>query len=138
MEAKRSEMSEHASGIAQVLASLSGVKLVSPLVGTYESPASGEIVITIVSGVPNPSLPQRKVTTDLGLVETVLGLPIPDSNQPKFWIGLHESWMFLTKHRVGFKDCGIRVYMGSADEESSQFLRLEWVAPDVAKDGTEV
>jgi hypothetical protein len=138
MEAKRSKMSEHASGIAQVLASLCGVKLISPLVGPYEYAASGEIVITIVAGVPNPSLPQRKVTTDLGRTETVLGLPIPDSNQPKFWIGLNESWVFLSKHKVGFRDCGIRVYMGSTDEDSSQFLRLEWVAPDVAKDGTEV
>lgn len=138
MEAKRSDILGHATDIARVLASLSGVKLLAPLVQALEVAGTGEIVIRIVQGVQNLGLPHRKVTTDLGLIETVVGLPIPEATRPQFWIGLHESWVFLNKRKVGFKNCGIRVYIGAADEDSRQFLRLEWVAPEIARDGSEV
>jgi len=136
MEAKRSDIAGHATDIARVLASLIGIKLLAPLVRTYE--VAGEFIVTIAQGVPHLGLPDRKVTTDLGQIETVVGLPIPEASRPKFWIGLHESWVFLNKRKVGFKNCGIRVYVGAADEDSRQFLRLEWVAPELAKDGSEV
>lgn len=135
MEAKRSEMSEHAAGIARVFASLWHVTLLARLLQVSEG--GGLVVITVLGGAQNPSLPHRSVTTDLGATETVLGLPIPDRNRPKFWIGLHESWFFCGKQKLGFKECGIRVYIGGTDEDARQFLRLEWVAPET-KDGTEV
>jgi hypothetical protein len=135
MEAKRSEMSGHAKAISRVLANLCEVTLLAPLLKVSDD---GNIVaITVQGGPQNSSLTQRTVTTDLGGIETVLGLPIPDRKPPKLWIGLHEAWVFRGKYKLGFKDCGIRVYIGASDEESRQFLRLEWVAPEI-KDGNAV
>jgi hypothetical protein len=138
MEVKRSEISEHATDIARIFAGLCGTKLVSPLVGPLKDEGAGELVLAIVGGPPNPALPHRTVTTDLGLIETVLGLPIPDAKERKFWIGLNESWELHGKYKVSFRNCGLRLYIGAANEESRQFLRLEWAAPEMTKDGIAV
>jgi hypothetical protein len=75
------------------------------------------------------------VVTDLGLSEIALRLPIPNSNQTKYWFALHERWQHKGRHRVAFVDCGLRLYIGSEDEEAHQILRLEWTAPFLNDDG---
>ena len=139
MEAKRSELSDHATGIARVFASIWGIKLLAPLIQPYDFGDRGEITITIFGGAEHSSSPPRRiVTTDLGRSETVVGLPFSGTNEPKFWIGVHESWAAMSKHKVCFLGCGLRVYVGEPSEGSRQFLRLEWVAPEIDKDGVTV
>lgn len=83
---------------------------------------------------PNPF--RRSVTTNLGNSEVVLRLPIPTPDEPPlFWIGLHELWRRVSKYRVEFSDCGLRVYLGTRDEAAAQIMRLEWVAPLADADG---
>jgi hypothetical protein len=76
----------------------------------------------------------RKVTTDLGRTEVALRLPIPDTERPRYWIGLHELWK-PEKRSIRFQEGGLRLYVGGRDEEALQFLRLEWIAPSEDPDG---
>jgi hypothetical protein len=77
----------------------------------------------------------RTVTTDLGRTEAALRLPIPDAEQPRYWIGLHELWKWEDRRTIRFQESGLRLYVGGADEEALQFLRLEWIAPSEDPDG---
>jgi hypothetical protein len=77
----------------------------------------------------------RKVLTDLGSSEIALRIPIPDDVKPRFWIALHERWKPTGPHRLKFRDCGLRLYLGGTDEDAIQILRLEWVAPDEDPEG---
>jgi len=124
MEAKRAQLKDHASIIAAVLRDVCDASNTGPLV--QESDESGNIVIVITHS--NKPL-SRLVTTDLGLREPALRLPIPDAHQPRYWIGLHERWEWKSAHRIRFRDCGLRLYVGGENEEAVQVLRLEWVAP---------
>jgi hypothetical protein len=123
MEAKRTELNEHATGIAAVLEEVCETSNIGPLVRQYDE--SGSIVIRIVAWQQKLS---RRVTTDLGEIEYALRLPL-SSQETRCWIGLHERWEHKGRHRVRFRDCGLRLYLGGEDEEAIQLLRLEWVAP---------
>ncbi len=77
----------------------------------------------------------RKVLTDLGSSEVALRLPIPDVHRPRFWIALHERWIPVSRHKIRFRECGLRLYAGTVDEDATQILRLEWVAPTEDPEG---
>lgn len=134
MEAKRKEIPNHATGIGRIFASVCDIDLNFPLLRIDS--VSNAIVVTVGGVQPNSSIPHRTVTTDLGRIESVLGLPIPEPSRPRFWVGLHELWETSGRYKLRFKDCGLRIYVGEFNEESRQFLRLEWVAPEIEKDGT--
>ena len=122
MEINREDLGAHSSRIASVLAHLCRAKATGPFVRTSED--SGAVVTTLGSITGTPNLVFRDVTTDLGMRETVLGLPIPNEAARRYWIGLHETWVWLGKHRLSFLQCGLRLYVGGTDEGTLQFLRL--------------
>ena len=136
MEVKRDELKDHARNIARVFASICEIKLLEPLIQPNEFGAG--VTITIVGAGADSSPPRRIVTSDLGNSETVIGLPVASTKEVKFWIGLHESWRAVSKRRVAFLQCGLRLYVGEPSEPGRQFLRLEWVAPEIDKDGLAV
>ena len=139
MEAKRSDLSSHATDIARVFSSIWNITLLAPLIQIHDFVGTGGgITLTILGREQSSSPPRRIVTTDLGLSETVVGLPFAGSNEPKFWIGLHESWVATGKYKARFLGCGLRVYIGEASEVSRHFLRLEWVAPETNHEGVAV
>jgi hypothetical protein len=139
MHVKRSELSNHAADIARVFASIWSISLLAPLIHIDDFVGiGGGIILTILGREQHSSPPRRIVTTDLGLSETVVGLPFSNTNAPKFWVGLHESWVATSKHNARFVGCGLRVYIGGLSEVSRHFLRLEWVAPEVDKEGIAV
>jgi hypothetical protein len=128
MVAKPTDLRGHATKIATVLDEVCGSFNAGLLVLAKE-------LIIITSDSPPFS---RRVTTDLGVSEFALRLPIPNAQQPRYWIGLHERWEWKSKHRIRFCDCGLRLYIGTSDEEPVQLLRLEWVAPTSNPDGEPV
>jgi hypothetical protein len=121
MEAKRTELHEHTTRINAVLQEICDASDPAPLVRLVDG--------TISLATSCPSHLRREVTTDLGVREIALRLPIPDTHDPRFWIAMHEEWEWTSKHKARFFQCGLRLYMGSRSEEAVQFLRLEWVAP---------
>lgn len=134
MEIKVTELEGHASEIARVFGLVWNVTMTAPLIELSDDESSSDVVITVRGGNNSP-LPVNTVTTDLGRIEKVVGLPIPTSKTPKFWIGLHESWQRKGKRMALFNNCGLRVYIGEANEDCRQLLRLEWAAPETTKDG---
>lgn len=121
MEATRAELLEHTKRINAVLQETCDASDPAPLVHLADG--------TIALATSCPSALRREVTTDLGLREIALRLPIPDSHNPRFWIAMQEQWEWKGKHRACFVQCGLRLYIGDRSEEAVQFLRLEWVAP---------
>jgi hypothetical protein len=121
MEATRTELQEHTKRINAVLQVVCDAPNPAPLVQLTDG------TIALATSCPGPL--RREVTTDLGIREIALRLPIPNSNNPRFWIAMQEQWEWRTKHRACFVQCGLRLYMGDRSEAAIQFLRLEWVAP---------
>lgn len=130
MEVKRKDLKNHATSIAAVLQDVCDAFNTGPLV--QENDESGNIVI-IITHWNKPF--SRQVMTDLGGSESALRLPIPDAKHPRYWIGLHERWEPISKYKIRFRDCGLRLYVGSEEEQAVQILRLEWVAPNRDPDG---
>jgi hypothetical protein len=93
---------------------------------------------TIALAKSCPGALSREVTTDLGVREIALRLPIPDTRDSRFWIAMQEQWDWKSKHKVCFRECGLRLYAGDRSEEAVQFLRLEWVAPTSDGDGAQI
>jgi len=125
MEAKPTDLKGHASKIGRILDEVCGASRAGPLV------LAGDLIIATANCMPL----SRRVTTDLGGGEFALRLPIPDAQQPRYWIALHEHWEWKNKHKIRFRDCGLRLYIGGKEEEAVQLLRLEWVAPTSDPDG---
>jgi len=121
MEATRTELQKHTKRINAVLQETCDASAPAPLVQLADG--------TIGLAASCPSALRREVTTDLGLREIALRLPIPDTRNPRFWIALQEQWEWKGKHKACFVQCGLRLFMGDRGEEAVQFLRLEWVAP---------
>lgn len=130
MEAKRTELRNHTRNISVVLREVCDASNVGPLV--REDDESGNIFVRPTHWYKPVS---RWVTTDLGRRESALRLSIPDGQQPRYWIGLHECWEQKSRIKICFRDCGLRLYVGGEDEEVVQILRLEWVAPTFDRDG---
>src|ERR1035438_3724108 len=101
MEAKRAQLKDHASVIAGVLRDVCDASNAGPLVQEYDE--SGNIVIVITHS-NNPL--SRLVTTDLGLREPALRLPMPDDHQRRYWIGLHERWEWKSARRTRLHELG--------------------------------
>ena len=121
MDVTRTELQKHASQVNAVLQETCDASNPAPLVHLVD------VSIALAPSCP-PTL-CREVTTDLGLREIALRLPIPDTRNPRFWVAIQEQWQWRTKHRVCFIQCGLRLYVGDRSEGATQFLRLEWVAP---------
>ena len=121
MEATRTELREHTKRINAILQATCDASDPAPLVQIIDG--------TIVLATSCPSTLRREVTTDLGVREIALRLPIPNTTNPRFWIAMQEQWVGTRKHRARFVQCGLRLYMGERNEDAIQFLRLEWVAP---------
>jgi hypothetical protein len=120
MIARAAELEGHVRALNNVLAEICDSPRVQRLVGESDG-------IVAVMSLSAPL--GRRVTTDLGRTEIALRLPVPDPAQPRYWIGLHELWEWKNKRTVQFRESGIRLYVGRADEDVLQFLRLEWIAP---------
>ena len=129
MEVKRVELTNHVTSIRRVLKEVCGVHSAAPLVRQSDEP-NGIMVTT----APTEDV-SRRVTTDLGGTEFALGLPIPDADHPRYWIALHERWELISRHKIRFSECGLRLYVGMVDEAALQLLRLEWIAPTPNPDG---
>jgi hypothetical protein len=129
MEAKRTELPRHVTRINSVLMEICRAPVASPLFKDLED--QGAIVVNTFDHGPL----SRRVLTDLGSSEVALRLPIPDVDRPRFWIALHERWAPISRHKIRFRDCGLRLYVGSADKDAIQILRLEWVAPTEDPEG---
>ena len=121
MEATRTELQEHTQRINAILQETCDASHPAPLIHLTDR------IIALAPSCPPPL--RREVTTDLGVREIALRLPIPDTRNPRFWIAMQEQWEWRSKHRACFVQCGLRLYMGERSEEAVQFLRLEWVAP---------
>lgn len=130
MEAKPTELRKHATRINAVLQDTCDTSDPAPLVGLIDG--------TIALATSCPLALRRDVTTDLGLREIALRLPIPDTRNPRFWIAMQEQWKWKSKHKACFVECGLRLYVGDRSEEAIQFLRLEWVAPTSDRDGIQI
>src|SRR5216683_1315412 len=107
MEAKSKELSDRVSSLNAVLQDICDVPSSQHLVRED----NGSIFV-----IPLPAPLARKVTTDLGGTEVALRLPIPDAEQPRYWVALHELWTWKAKHTIQFQHCGIRLYVGERDE----------------------
>jgi hypothetical protein len=132
MEIRASQMANHVSVVGQSLKNACKVAVPGPLVRSEDGDAG---LLLVVFGTPADKSPFRSVTTDLGRTEIVVALDSADAGGQYYWIGLHERWAHRGKRRLQFVDCGIRVYSGTRNEQASQFLRLEWVAPQKKEDG---
>jgi hypothetical protein len=130
MEATPTELRNHAGRINAVLQDTCDAPDPAPLVHLNDG------IIALATSCPRALC--REVTTDLGLRELALRLPIPDSRNPRFWIAMQEQWKWKSKHKVCFVECGLRFYVGERSEEAMQFLRLEWVAPISDDDGIQI
>jgi hypothetical protein len=129
MEAKRIELSHHVTSINSALMEVCRTSTASPLVRDLED--QGAVVVNTFDHGPL----SRKVLSDLGSGEVALRLPIPDVGRPRFWIALHERWIPISRHKIRFRECGLRLYVGAADEDAIQILRLEWIAPTEDPEG---
>jgi hypothetical protein len=130
MEAKHIALKNHFKEITALLQTICGISNTGPLLS--QSDQSGSI-IAMISQSAEPLA--RRVTTDFGVSEFALRLPIPNANQPRYWIGLHERWESTGRHKIRFCDCGLRIYVGNVIEPAVQILRLEWTAPKQNPDG---
>jgi hypothetical protein len=129
MEAKLTDLPHHLTVINSTLMEVCRTSVASPLVTDRE-----EQGMIVVNTFDHGSL-SRKVQTDLGSSEVALRLPIPDVAKPRFWIAMHEQWAPISRHRIRFHECGLRLYLGSVDEDAIQIVRLEWVAPTKDPEG---
>lgn len=129
MLAKRADVSNHVTFVSGIVAEICNVSNSEKLVREYEE--AGSIMVRITDWI---SARSRPVTTDFGQSEPAVPLPVPPE-QPRVWLGLHEVWDYISRHRVQFRECAVRLYIGSDDEEALQFLRLEWKAPVCTPDG---
>src|SRR5438874_943010 len=118
MEASPKELRQHVTRINVVLQDTCNASAPAPLVNLVNA------AITLAPSCPTAL--SRRVTTDLGVSEIALRLPIPDAKHPRFWIALHEQWQWKSVHKLYFDNCGLRLYMGDSGEQAVQFLRLEW------------
>lgn len=130
MEATLTELRKHATRVNAVLQETCDASNPAPLVHLIDG--------TITLSPSCPVALRREVTTDLGLREIALRLPIPDARHPRFWVAMQEQWKWKSKHRVRFMECGLRLYVGERNEEAIQFLRLEWVAPTFDDSGIQI
>jgi|ERR1700733_2778363 len=121
MEATRSELKKHAKHINAILQEVCDAPDRAPLVHLTDG--------TIALAKTCPWALRREVISDLGYLETALRLPIPDTDNPRFWIAMQEKWEWKGQHRACFLQCGLRLYIGERNGEAIQLLRLEWVAP---------
>lgn len=128
MEAKFTELKDHAKGINAVLAEVCAAPNSKPLLREDK----------LIISTSNSGILSRRVTTDLGSSEFAVRLPIPDANEARFWLAMHERWEYKNKRTIRFHDCGLRLYVGARYEEAIQVMRLEWVAPTADPDGIPV
>jgi hypothetical protein len=124
MIVKPAALDEHAKRLNGVLCEVSKASRHAQLLG-----GAG-----LTFSVRNSPLSHQAVT-DLGATEYVLPLLGNQSTNDNLWIGVHERWVAVNKYRIRFNDCGLRLYMGQRDENVSQILRLEWVAPEEDENG---
>jgi hypothetical protein len=123
MEVNSGQFASHASKISAILQNECRLPQAGPLVITRD------FHLTIPNG---PTPPFRKMTTDFGRIESALELPISTQrHQRKYWVGLNEDWAQISKHKIRFRECLLRLYVGNPNQEPAHFLRLEWVAPEV-------
>jgi len=127
MEVTRTELQKHVAKVNAVLQETCDASDPAPLVQLVDG--------TITLAPSCPAALCRQVTTDLGVREIALRLPIPDPRSPRFWVAMHEQWNWKGRHRVCFNQCGLRLYVGDRSEDAIQFLRLEWAAPILDDDG---
>lgn len=132
MEIHQNKFREHAKDVSQILAEVCVIPAGGSLVSMSDEAGTRVIGVAVSGAVPHQQ--HREVTSDLGRRETVLGFPIPTPGRPRYWIGVHEIWR-PTKKRLSFVSCGLRLYMGFAEEQLAQVLRLEWVAPEKDTEG---
>jgi hypothetical protein len=121
MDVTRTELQKHTKHINAVLQETCDATDPAPLIQLADG--------TIALATSCPWALRREVTSDLGVRETALRLPIPDTDNPRFWIAMQEQWQWISSHRARFLHCGLRLYSGERSGEAIQFLRLEWVAP---------
>lgn len=129
LEATPTELQKHATGVNAILQKISEASNPAPIANLSDG------VITLAKSCPAELC--REVTTDFGIREIALRLPVPDIRNPRFWIALQEQWGWKTKHRLWFIQCGLRLYIGERSEEAIQCVRLEWVAPTYDNNGIE-
>lgn len=132
MEIHPNEFSKHVNNLSQLLAEVCGLRGGGPLLSVSDEAGTRVIGVYVSGAVPHQQ--HRDVTSDLGRREKVLGFPVPSAGRPRYWIGVHEVWR-PSKKRVSFVSCGFRLYMGFAEEQIVQILRLEWVAPGKDAEG---
>jgi len=128
MEAKVTELTDHKKGINAVLAEVCAASNPEPLLRQDN----------LIISTSDSRILSRRVTTDLGNSEFAVRLPIPDANEARFWLAMHEKWEYKTQRIVRFHNCGLRLYVGSRNEEAVQVMRLEWVAPTTDPDGSPI
>jgi hypothetical protein len=124
MEATPDRLKKHQTVISVVLKEVCGLT-------NNTGPLVREVDLSITLSALRPA---KQVTKDLGNIEMALPLPIPNSVDPRYWIGLHENWRATKRHKVEFVDCGLRLYAGD-NENLRQLVRLEWVAPKLDANG---
>jgi hypothetical protein len=130
LEATPTDLQKHVKQVNAILQNISEASNPAPLVTLSDG------LITLAKSCPADMC--REVTTDFGIREIALRLPVPDINNPRFWIALQEQWGWKSKHKLWFIQCGLRLYMGERSEETAlQCVRLEWVAPTYDDNGVE-
>lgn len=129
LEATGQELFDHTRNLNHIVEQVCGLRNVSPLIS---SQPQGDWLI----GIPNSASAGvfKAVTTDLGQRENAIRLPIPDAGNARYSVSLHEHWARSSK-KFRFLECALRLYVGHEDEDASQVLRLEWVAPVPGQDG---
>jgi hypothetical protein len=132
MEIRHNEFNRHVKNLSHILAEVCALREGEPLLSVSDEAGTRAIGVYVSRAVPHQRY--REVTSDLGRREKVLGFPVPNALRPRYWIGVHEAWR-ASKKRVTFVSCGFRLYMGFADEQIVQILRLEWVAPGKDREG---
>jgi hypothetical protein len=128
MEATHAQLQKHVKRINAVLQETCNAHHPSPLVQEADG------VIALTTSCP-PEM-RREVTTDLGIRDIALRLPVPDTNNPRFWAGIRERWEWRRRHKASFCECSLRLYVGDRSEDAVQFLRLEWIARVPGAEGT--
>lgn len=131
MRIRERELVDHLDRVTDALRTVCGLARSIRVFGYPKNEA--EINVGIVAPLSDNVV---QVTSDNGLIERVLGLPIPSSRDRRYWIGMHETWRRVGRHQIEFGNCGLRVYTGRRAEDLVQFLRLEWVAPRIESDGS--
>lgn len=138
MQARKREVEEHTAQISRVLAKVCELTPTRPLVRLLSGQGglhTGQVVLSVGGAIPVHSA--RTVTSDLGITEEVVALPVPSADSPRYWLGLHEEWAPSGRNKLDFVQCGLRLYVADLGANAAQMLRLEWVAPEKIG-GTEV